>query len=416
MGYNPAKVEDGPAAKLWELLRQNPTFRRYAAYLLEPARKVEFGLWGVTSPNKVLSDLDQSNPIAAYALRWLFDPVFMTEGDVHKLLGADLNNKPMTAAAAEARDRLRNQIVVLFPYLEDDEIVEIICRGWDGFCATVPFYVLRRCGIFAEDNLQNVFGSAFKLGPILDVRDRTKYEGPLNIQAGNFTLDTPWCDAPELFRNHFAWLWCHFDFSAKNPYTGDRRFLPGPQSAQWLVKEIAEEPYYSSHKPGSVRRARIQYFNSNCDLFAFPKLLYAEPNIAGSLKKIEERLQSVISLHKRIVSKAKFNFLLGAAADWEAFIFCRPRVGYQLMNEIMADSTPVYKSAEVEIAAAILDWRKQDLKKSRKKSSGSHHLKKNQTHRTQRYLKMEAMMFSVFPVLDIESLILHSTRKFNRPR
>ena len=33
--YNPATAGDGPAAKLWELLRRNPAFREDVAWMLK---------------------------------------------------------------------------------------------------------------------------------------------------------------------------------------------------------------------------------------------------------------------------------------------------------------------------------------------------------------------------------------------
>ena len=410
--YNPAGVGDGNAAKIWELVRQNPKLRQYAAYLLNAFVNHEHGLNELTLSQDLLAGLDRSNPIGAYALRWLFEPVFLKMRETSNLFGINCDIRHMTPAAENERIKEHDRIIGLFPYLDDSEITEIIWRGWDEFCGKVPFYTLRRHEMFAVENLQKVFGVSFKQGPLLDERDRMKYAGPLRINTGAFNLDTPWCDAPELFRNHFAWLWCHFDFSAKSPFTGDRKYLPRPEAACWLVNQIADQPG-NTYQLDLARSEQVRYYAYNCEIFAFPKLIYSDPDIGKTLKAISDRLNSAVSLHERIVSKAKFNSLLGSPAEWKVFAFCRPLISYQVQNEKLQSSGAEYKSAETEIKAAVKKWRQTELKDCGKKLSMTSstrplRLKRNQTHLTKRYLKMEKLMFSVFPKLDIELLVKHS--------
>jgi len=407
--YNPAdKGEHSLAPKIWELLRHNPTFWRYVKVFQDPSKGDERNLHELTSPENVLAELDHANPIAAYALRWCFDPIFLKSADVPQLLGLDVNARPMTPAAEMVETKERQEIISLFPYLGDDAVSEVICEGWDKFIETVPFYAMRRHKIFESENLQKVFGSTPKFGPIIDERDREKYKGQLKISSGDFTLDTPWPDTPEIFRNHFSWLWCHFDFTAKSPFTDDRRFLPGPQDASWLVDQIATQPRFG-HRQESARAQQIRYFYENCTVFAFPNLLYTKPDMLGALENLKFRIQSAISFSKRIVGKTKFNSLIGSRAEWDVFYFCRPKINYAGHDIFSTSDVSHSKPVRAEITEAVSAWRQRDLSIRRQKTGGQLRLKKDQTHLTKRYRKMEAMMFSVFPQMDVAALVKHST-------
>ena len=315
--------------------------------------------------------------------------------------------QPMTPAAEMEEEKEWRQIISIFPYLDDDGVRDVICEGWDKFIEVVPFYAMHRRKIFDSENLQKVFGSIPNLGPIIDERDRAKYKGQLNFSSGNFTLDTAWRATPEIFRNHFSWLWCHFDFTAKSPFTNDRRFLPGPQDAGWLVDQIATQSW-RPHWPDAARTEQIHYFYNNCTVFAFPNLLYTKPDVLGALENLKSQIQSAVSLRKRIVGKSKFNSLIGSLAEWETFYFCRPKIKYELHDICSAKAARESEFVKTAITAAVLEWRQRDLSNRRQKTSGQQRLKKDQTHLTKRYRKMEAMMFSVFPQMDVASLVKHS--------
>ncbi|MGZ4988007.1 MAG: hypothetical protein ACXWBP_08205, partial [Limisphaerales bacterium] len=68
--YNPQTSRHGLAAKVWELLRRHPGFR-ICAYNLQAIRRKR--TWK-SDLQKAFGQIDAVNPLAGFALRWLFVP------------------------------------------------------------------------------------------------------------------------------------------------------------------------------------------------------------------------------------------------------------------------------------------------------------------------------------------------------
>lgn len=116
--YNPAKSEDGVAAKTWELLRRNPKLRSDAKELL--SRLENIGPQGIEQ-TAVLITRDIRAPLAAFVFRWLLWPTYYhfrrTLIPGRKLFAED-NITLIEEAIAGAREQEANQ-----PVRQDSELI-----------------------------------------------------------------------------------------------------------------------------------------------------------------------------------------------------------------------------------------------------------------------------------------------------
>jgi hypothetical protein len=209
----PVSIPDSQAAKLWELLRRNPRFRRTERRLreLETIRQGEDSRArdrAAGSVLRILTALARWNPCAETALRWLvFPPLFI--------------RREIACEPGREADIARGKAVV----------VETVRLGWGWHpqaSESNPWtdfqseHLPGSRGLHSAQSKANFHGWPLCPGP--EVEAVTSYDSRLQRQCHDaigewtahfadgrrFTPDSPWPDTPPGFRRTFAARWNRF--------------------------------------------------------------------------------------------------------------------------------------------------------------------------------------------------------------
>ena len=373
--YNPAQSGDGPAAKLWELLRRNPAFREDAAWMVahsvepEARKKVSSRIRALVS-----SQFSVTDRFAGYVLRWFGEPSFLKPKQILDIMfGVEV--------AKIFKEDLALHIFGLWMSNHDDEWKNYRNLGIVPFMKVCPLYLLRGQNMWRDKN-QGLF-----LKLVLPDFLKKDYPGKLVLSGGNFNLDTPWPQTPKLFRDHFTWLWANFDANTTNPYTGDRKLLPRPASlglfGEYNLQDQNEKLYPRLFKEF---------------IYVVPSCFHTEVTIKEVCSDFESHLKN--EFRSLQISRKKYSFLFGGQAQWEAFSFVRDRTTYSSRQ----DRTP-FMSVRVPFdrqgsGKAIDDF--EDAKKLRKEWSMK---SKQKGHIENGYEQMENLMMATYPGLDFHRIV-----------
>lgn len=343
-------LPDNPPAKLWELLRRNPRFRRAERRLreLEAIRqRGEPGAWdrAAGSALRTLSSLGRFNPCAETALRWLaFPPLF-----VRRVIACPPGQGDK---AAQTKVGIPETIRLGWGR-RPHETPE---SPWKHFCSDYP---ADPHGLSSAESKANFYGWPICLGPMVETvtsgdprlqpscRDEIA-EWEAHVTRGPcFTLDTPWPDTPPGFRRTFAAQWSHAcgqghvaetDFF-RDWHLSDLAVRAGKavKGANRLIRELAGDldrvrrgqtetvcPPVPT-EGGSIRQIpqaefrlteteQVKLFDFN-DLrrhrvFALPHLLTRE-DVEPILKKLKQQL---------LAGLPEARDLLGTPRCWEVFL------------------------------------------------------------------------------------------------
>ncbi len=213
-----------PEAKLWELLRRNPEFRRTTAQLAELAAKAqaertaEGARW---QGFNLVRDFDSPNAFAALALRWLVpNPSF-----IHRtiVLPPDFDKSKALVAPYVVRLGLN-----LLPEHDDGS-------NWKWFDAK---------GRFNANRVANIKGWPIRWGPEITkvVTDEPLLKNSCRDEIAEwrayftcrkFDVDTPWEAAPPHFRRSFTGLWSSMLGNSFGVY--ETNYFKGPNPAASLI-------------------------------------------------------------------------------------------------------------------------------------------------------------------------------------
>ena len=330
--YNP--YEDGPAAKLWELLRRNKRFRQVARRIVKlasvpiPPTPTGGNATPASAPapaavaflkatrrrckaDTAINLIKQNNSFAAAALRWLCpDPTFRliipkcvdgttSDGQPRKWdlvwMGTQPNPPPITVPPSETTKHR--------PTLDGQ-----------------PLHPDWQVG---DEEPMNVPGP-FRFGPRItqvqgDKPDLFHVWRQDQKTLPTFSIDLPWPQTPNLFRWHFEWLWRHIEhgtdqFSIR--VGGGRGISHGAQQVEhgieqgtvqftgrpdpllsafetdffqgWNLRDY--DPYTVEHLTRILKFQRL----SRCLVFAIPKVRSNGAEIDHMLKQIGGHLKAAL--------------------------------------------------------------------------------------------------------------------------
>ena len=373
--YNPAASADGPAAKLWELLRRNPAFREDVAWMLEHADQPEATQKIIGFISSSVSDQTSiTRPFTGYVLRWLWKPLFADPVKILRIMFG-------LGEAKIIQNDLCLRVFGLAMCQFDDTRQD--CRQLDPgqFMRKCPVYLLAPQYLFLAEN------RGFWMRLILPDFLKDDYRGPLRLTEGEFSLDTPWPKTPRLFRHHFSWLWANYDSNAVNPFTSDRTFLPRPAPVGGLG-------IYSLHEQHDKLYPRLH----NELTFIVPACFYTEQSIKGVYESFKASLRN--EFRSLQVSAKKYKFLLGGDAQWQAFAFIRDRTTY-LSPEYREPLFRIMVPYSREGSGKAIESFEKRKKKMGEWKRGS----KFKGHIESWYDGMEALMMSVYPGDDFQTVV-----------
>ena len=373
--YNPAASGDGPAAKLWELLRRNPAFRDDVAWMLKHAKQPEARqqIIGFISSN-VSDQTSISRPFVGNVLRWLWKPLFL---DPKKILRTLFGSG---AAKIVEKDLC---LPVFGPAMCGYDDAWSDCRQLDSgqFMSKCPVYLLPAQNLFLDENRH------FWMRLILPNFLKENYRGPLRSTEGEFNLDTPWPETPRLFRDHFSWLWANYDSNAVNPFTGDRKFLPRPAP-------VGGFGIYGLQEQRDKLYPRLQ----NELIFIVPACFHTEQSIKGVCESFKTSLRN--EFRSLQVSAKKYQFLLGGPVQWQAFVFVQDRT---------TNSSPEYRQPLFRINVPYIRLGSgkaiEEFEHVKKKKSEWREGSKFRGHIESRYDTMHKLMMSVYPGDDFQKVV-----------
>ena len=283
----------------------------------------------------------------------------------------------------------------ILPDLARKDIPEIIQGGLGKFCKQYPFYIWRKYYMFDERK-----HAPFPLGQILDEDDKSDSIVRLAPKTGGFTLGTPWQGTPEVFRKHFEWMWALFDFNAPNPFTGDRKFLPGPRSVTLLdeVMELPEDFFGLSDNRQLCEKFR-HYQKEYSLLFGVPELIYREKDIERILKDIRTVLKLSLSYFQGVLKHSnRYPHLLGNPTEWDVFLYCRPKVNYIRAGRQNGLHKHAYRTEGT--GTAIQEFIETKPGKG-----------KREVEFERAYYRMEDLMLNIYPSFKLGALLRISTSK-----
>jgi len=272
--YNPHDSGEGPAAKLWELLRRNPDFRTIACDLLRLKLQKSSHLLHIAEKFQILD----VNPFAGFALRWLFRPKFVQfcfPRRPHDFF------KPWTT-----QDWTESG----FPWISDEKLREL------------------------EEILS-------------DENHHDSYPGPLAVSKGGFTLDTPWPETPELFRFLFSWLWEEYEFGKLSDSEAARFMITGrvPDRGFEIDWTFLDHGTPNIDWETRYNLRRVRFLVENHDLFAIPRVMMTR----NDEMRLRETFNMMILENSRFIDIRKYPNFLGNKTDWLVFNFCRAKISYQ---------------------------------------------------------------------------------------
>ncbi len=376
--YNP--VRDGNCAKAWELLRRNPGLRSDAEWLWKCSKKPG----GHEEVARFLDRLELAGTLPGFPIRWMFEPEWLDASDWDSVF-----------LGGHARSRKEDLLREALPDL-NDQLINQLCKGGIGeFCKVHPSYILRKPPMLRPHIPFQTAQLSSQLGPRIDYDDESRYPGLLRLHGKGFTFDTPWPDAPELFRHQFQWQWAHYDFSTVSPYTQDRRYLPQPQPVVWLLAQVEERagPWEElAHDHAMV--AQLRRWSNEYHIYAFPRILYTPEQVKEQFEQFGKWCAAILGYESLSVSRKQLPALLGSKVEWELFSYCWQKLQYDRDTS----SPPKYQYIPTGKSKALKAF---DLEE--KRSGGRSQSSDHSTHDERRCKKMENYMFALYPRLDIRA-------------
>jgi hypothetical protein len=374
--YNPHKNHDGPAAKLWELLRRNAAFRTQVKELVSGRDRSNLKQSEKTRIAQLLGKIDFKNPLAGYVLHWIFEAESMEVDELPDLVPTNLYSSKAEYLQA------------VLPHLDPAEAKRIAEQGFSDFCLKYPFYLRRDLHVFEwMPPIAGEHGSDPTLGHFWDAGQPMSFPGRLGFDTGMFNLNTPWPETPVIFQKQFRWLWAHYDVNEVSPFTGDRTYFPSAGPVNWFLGEIDDTP--TSHE-------RLDLYKENYFIFGVPlQYVYSDKNLDEVVEQFKSQLQGELLPwigSKRLESTQKYPQLLGKELEWEVFTFCHPKVQYLPQNT----ETPG-KPQRLGLKAALKEFRDWRMKK--------HKVGKEESHAKNNFERMEFLMNAVYPDLQFDALL-----------
>ena len=349
--YNPGAGGGSLDAKIWELLRRHPGFRRCAERLVAIANRDPGVRDGFKVLNRFLSRIDYHNPLAGYVLRWLFKPQriqFSYPRQPHDFF-RDWTNKDWQESG--------------FPYFTDEQL----------------------------DELETLLTTE---------SDGSDYPGPLQLREGPFNLDTSWPDTPELFQFLFRWIWSDYGFGGHSEFHSDVRvhFNPGPVQLKVDWRFLDRDSVTLS--PETVRRLRdLKTFIEYHHLYALPRVLY--PQLAREVikKGFSDFLDELLNVQGQMIATNKLPELFGSKGAWEVFAFCYPEIDYDYIHKPMNTDLlfPFQRTGSGDALLRLIE-QKQATGDWSKSSDHSVHVERH-------YSRLESLMKLIFPKFDFAEML-----------
>jgi len=227
------------------------------------------------------------------------------------------------------------------------------------------------------------------------------FRGPLTSTRGKFNLDTPWPEAPPLFRFHFQWLWVEFDPSLVG--IDQRPFVPfmyGVQPA--LVSGLVKLPWdwESLRKLSLLDCPSIEHLaalNDVADLFSH-HFLFAVPKTPLTTRERDElatdfrnRVDRLADENGLATSKKRTPGLLGNPMEWRDFKWCRQYIQYpqESQNPMSSPDLDGHKEAIFKL------WMR-ELRNAVKISQTSNPIASIRAG----YTTIESLMLKIYPCFD----------------
>ena len=370
--YNPATAGDGPAAKLWELLRRNPAFREDVAWMLKQGEQQDEKEKIIRFISSSISSADSiTRPIVGYVLRWLWEPLFTDPIKILQMLFG-------TEVAEIVKEDLCLPVFGLS-----------MCRTVDGSRQLDPGEFMSKCPIYLlpAQNLYSDGNQALWMRLMLPSSMKEDYSGPLRPTDGTFNLNTPWPETPRMFRDHFSWLWANYDAKSVNPYTGDRTFLPRPAA-------VGSSETYGLQEQHDKLYPRL----NNEFIFVVPACFHTERSINGVYEAFKASLEK--EFRSLQVSAKKYEFLLGGRIQWDSFSFVYGRTEYSAPKFRDPFFLVSVKFDRFGSGNAILEFEREKRERGEWKTGS-----KFKGHLESWHAQMEDLMMSVYPGDDFQKVV-----------
>ena len=323
-------------AKIWELLRRNPRFQRSVGWLLTldgRARKSERHRdsreWNASW--SLVRGIQARNPFAGTALQWLVpDPLFR---EIKRKFpdGLPASNKSVVHLENES---IREGTT---PNPKDRQHWHLLSRG-DRRPRTSGGLITR------GPEINRYLSDDQRLCAVANPFDEWQ-----NYHEWDFTIDTPWPQTPQGFRNSFSHLWRQSDASAVGgrkdaPHLHETDFfqewsLPDlvnrastavNQANEWLRQEMSKAPPRDASQMqrssklyvipqarfplSDAENARLITFaklSQSYRVFAVPKNLFTQQGAEKIGKEFTRMLKRELPDHFAI---------LGTDRDWDDFL------------------------------------------------------------------------------------------------
>jgi len=294
--HNPCSLDENQQtpAKIWELLRHNERFGRAVRKLqshdaTEKANRV-YGPFRTSC--RIVETLKSHHAFAAYALQWLVpEPEFIV-WHVAVPKTWDSSGRFALDIVAEGRGTTPDPAKL----------------GWENRIKGQP---------------RGAVGESYLRGPVVfrqtcddprfcsfrnEIDPLQEWREFFEVNKRNFTLETPWLEAPPGFRRDFCWLWRQRDNRAVSPDTGLRHDAPEPHETDFFLNWHLGKALVCGCKTGQLDSedlGRIFQFDELANdyrVFAFPKTIRTRMEawrIANQLVKQLCRLPDGSELPKR---------------------------------------------------------------------------------------------------------------------
>ena len=353
--YNPARdceEKDRLAAKFWELLRRHPGLRRCAQRLLGTSMRPFGEHEGFAVVARFLRRLDLHNPLAGFILRWLFKP------------GRIEFSYPRQPEEFHTRWNERSFLESGYPWIDEDkldELEELITAETDG----------------------------------------DAYPGPLKLEGGPFTFDTPWPETPELFQFLFRWLALDYGFDVFNREAY-------PESGWYLVSgAVRRDPNWvfldlrakDLHVSSVEKLRRFKFFFERHHVYALPRLVSRQRTRQLIMEDFERFLDEVVAGEKEMIATNKLPHLFGTETAWDVFTFCYPEIHYEYVGSGrgFAGSYPFLRSGSSRAFEYLIALRQREGKWSPTSDMNA--------HVQQHYEHLERLMYATFPRFEFAAML-----------
>lgn len=267
--HNPCSLDPDEQipAKIWELLRRNNRFKQVVTRLQELDKRPQLqDGYAARCPHEVgeamVRRLGERNGFAGTALKWLVPEPLFEIRHVAIPAGVDLTGKKFVSlvtvklqsgTTADPDDQEHWRTYESQRGVDAEGVANLSRRG----LPRGPHLQLDR-----SDDPR--FCS--KVDPLKEWRDYF-------TDGRNFTLSTPWREAPAPFKREFCFLWRHCDSRTTNPITGTRVDAPSEHETTFF-QGWSLLPAIGKNTVNQEDMARAWIFDNLAEdyrVFAFPK-------------------------------------------------------------------------------------------------------------------------------------------------